>query len=205
MDWSTQPANRLIQACANGTGRGVWEEFLRRYHTCVVGAAARVSRRWGSGTADEIDDVVQEIYLKLFAERHRTLGRFHSTDDTAFLTLVKVIATNTARDYYRRKHAERRGASQTTTLAEPPAHIGVQPEQEMHATYADIDRLLRAITQGENGVRDRAIFYFYYRDGMTARAIASLPGVGLSAKGIEGVLHRLKTSIRGMAQETRSE
>jgi RNA polymerase sigma-70 factor, ECF subfamily len=40
------------------------------------------------------------------------------------------------------------------------------------------------------------IFWLYYRDGLTARAIAQLPGIRLSVKGVESTIHRLTRRVR---------
>jgi hypothetical protein len=40
------------------------------------------------------------------------------------------------------------------------------------------------------------IFWLYFRQGMTSREIASLPGVGLGTKGVGSVIERLKRLIR---------
>jgi hypothetical protein len=40
------------------------------------------------------------------------------------------------------------------------------------------------------------IFWLYFRQGLSTREIASLPGIGLGAKGVGSVIERLKRSIR---------
>lgn len=40
------------------------------------------------------------------------------------------------------------------------------------------------------------IFWLYFRQGMSTKEIASLPAIGLSAKGVGSVIERLKRSIR---------
>jgi hypothetical protein len=40
------------------------------------------------------------------------------------------------------------------------------------------------------------IFWLYFRQGMSTKEIASLPTVGLSAKGVGSVIERLKHAIR---------
>ena len=40
------------------------------------------------------------------------------------------------------------------------------------------------------------IFWLYFRQGMSTKEIASLPTIGLSAKGVGSVIERLKHGIR---------
>jgi RNA polymerase sigma-70 factor, ECF subfamily len=66
-----------------------------------------------------------------------------------------------------------------------------------------IDACLLTVASGPNSVRDRRIFWLYYRVGLAASAIAALPTIGLSTKGVESTLLRLTRQIRGhLVQQT---
>jgi RNA polymerase sigma-70 factor (ECF subfamily) len=45
-------------------------------------------------------------------------------------------------------------------------------------------------------VRDRNLFWLYYRQGLTAEAISRIPAIGLSAKGAESAIGRLTRLLR---------
>ena len=49
---------------------------------------------------------------------------------------------------------------------------------------------------GFNQERDCLIFWFYYLQGMSAKAIAALATVKLTAKGVEAVIFRLTRCVR---------
>ena len=170
---------------------------MRRYHAVLQAAAIRTSRNWGRGVPDEIDDILQEIYLRMCADGARVLSSFRDPRPDAVYGFLKVVATNAAHDFFRRRHAAKRGlglSASTEAVAEIAA-----PDQdfEKQLSLAEIDRILLAQTdQKDNGPRDRAVFRLYYRYGMTAQAIAEVPGIGLTSKGVEGVLYRLTKSIR---------
>jgi RNA polymerase sigma-70 factor (ECF subfamily) len=53
--------------------------------------------------------------------------------------------------------------------------------------------LVERITETE---RDKLVFLLYYRQGFTAKAIAELPGIQLSEKGVESCLLRLTRHLR---------
>jgi RNA polymerase sigma-70 factor (ECF subfamily) len=55
---------------------------------------------------------------------------------------------------------------------------------------------LNEVASGSQGERDRRIFWLYFRSGLTASAIASLPTIGLSTKGVESTLLRLTKQVR---------
>lgn len=61
--------------------------------------------------------------------------------------------------------------------------------------FSELDRKMRAAPEIVNE-RDRAVFWFYYRQGLTAEEIAALPTIGLSAKGVESALRRITTWLR---------
>ena len=49
------------------------------------------------------------------------------------------------------------------------------------------------------------IFWLYFRQGMSTKEIASLPTIGLGAKGVGSVIERLKRGIREQILGTRSD
>jgi RNA polymerase sigma-70 factor (ECF subfamily) len=55
---------------------------------------------------------------------------------------------------------------------------------------------LKRCLSGPEQERDRMIFWLYFRQGMSTKEIASLPTIGLGAKGVGSVLERLKHGIR---------
>ncbi|HEY4364557.1 MAG TPA: sigma-70 family RNA polymerase sigma factor [Bryobacteraceae bacterium] len=170
---------------------------MRRFHPVIAAAATRASRQWGRGASDEIDDIVQEIYLKFCAGQARILTNFRSPEEEAIYGYVKVAATNIAHDFFRKHHAAKRGAHQTVSASQIADVAAAFPNMDRQLSLAEIDQTLRNQTeQNNNGKRDRAVFRLYYRHGMTAQAIAGLPGIGLTSKGVEGVLHRLTKAIR---------
>jgi RNA polymerase sigma-70 factor (ECF subfamily) len=196
VNWPGLPADELIRACATAASRKAWEEFIERYHGVITSAAVRVSRRWGDGSSEEIDDVVQEIYLKLYTDRARIFAEFQASHPDAAFGFIKVVATNAARDFFRSKTAGKRGAAVTDALAESSQHVQGPAGLERSVSVGELYRLVDKHTQYANGSRDRAIFHLYYRDGMTAQAISTLPGLDLNVKGVEAVLHRLTKVIR---------
>jgi RNA polymerase sigma factor (sigma-70 family) len=198
VDWDTLPARELIRFCVESPTTSAWREFIRRYHLIFESAAFRVARQWGHNSRDEIEDILQEIYLKLCHDRAAILTSFGDHRDEAIYGYLKVISTNTALDYFRAKATKKRGNSITGALAEvsEAAFAESHNELERKLIVKKVEEIMLRQTQGQNGARDRAIFWFSYRYGLTAKAIASLPEIDLTPKGVEGVIHRLTGSIR---------
>src|SRR5262249_52999088 len=59
-----------------------------------------------------------------------------------------------------------------------------------------IDEHLKRHLTGADQERDRTIFWLYFQQGMSSKEIASLPTIGLGAKGVGSVIERLKHCVR---------
>jgi RNA polymerase sigma-70 factor (ECF subfamily) len=135
-----------------------------------------------------VDDLVQETYLKLCADKCRLLRVFAVQHPEAVLGYIKTIAVNVAHDYFKALHSQKRGSGETAQLledVEPPAQsgdIGGQAAMEREVLLKQIDHCLESCSEGPDQGRDRLIFWLYYQQGMSAKAIAALPTVGLTAK-----------------------
>src|SRR5208282_5519122 len=93
----------------------------------------------------------------------------------------------------------KRGAGQTEALLDP---VPIRPKTNVpeslevvtqHLQLEQVDKILRQVTEG----RKRMIFWLRHRQGLTASEIASIPSIGLTTEGVESVLMRLTTMIRG--------
>lgn len=199
--------NDLAKACAHSADAAEWEEFLRRCTPLASIMAVRVSRMWSvAPTASAVDDIVQEVFLKLCEQERRILREFEPRGEDSFLGLLRTVAASVANDYFRRIHSLKRGGAVVTMpiLAEDvelPMDGGRPAARMMRETLlAQLDSKLRSAPE-KIGERDRALFWLYYLQGYTAEEIARMTATGLSAKGVESVLHRvtvwLRTEVEG--------
>ncbi|MGP8247041.1 MAG: hypothetical protein ACLQVN_21300 [Bryobacteraceae bacterium] len=97
MDWAELTPQELIRACAEGGGAAAWAEFIGRYDAVLRAAAFTVARRWGRGSQQERDDLIQEIYLKLCANGAQVLVSLWDVRGEAIFGYLKVLATNKGR------------------------------------------------------------------------------------------------------------
>src|ERR1700730_3724639 len=148
-------------------------------------------------------DLLQETYLKLCADKCRALIEFaekHSDEQT--LAYMKVIAINVTRDQFKSLHSEKRGASETDQLHEdfdPAARsesFGGAGAMDREVFFKEVHEQLKKCAAGAKEDRDCVIFWLYYLQGMTAKAIAAMPTIGLGAKGVETVIHKLTRCLR---------
>ncbi len=197
------PVNELAKACARSTDAAEWEELLRRCAPVAATVAARITRLWlGTATPSIVDDIVQEVFLKLCDQERRILRDFVPRGEDSFFGLLRVISASVANDYFRRQYSEKRGGKVVTIgLEDSPVSVS-QPFQNENVAamdrtvlFAELDGLLRSAAS-PTAERDRTLFWLYYLQGLTADEIAALPGSALSAKGVESALRRVTSWMR---------
>jgi RNA polymerase sigma-70 factor (ECF subfamily) len=163
----------------------------------------RVARQWGETSAQVIDDLIQDTYLKLCADRLRVLQNFKSAHKDAIYGYIKVITANLVHDHFKIARSLKRGGGATAASIdgrEPgqmlPTAVSAPAALDRYVLIQEIDARLKVVAAGPESERDRQIFWLYYRVGLTASAIAALPKIGLGAKGVESVLLRLTREVR---------
>jgi RNA polymerase sigma-70 factor (ECF subfamily) len=200
--YSILPAEQLVRACVLESTVEAWEEFIRRFHRLIAGVALRTAGRWGETAPGTIDDLVQETYLKLCADNARLLRDFKSHYPGAVFSYLRIVTANVVHDHFKSAHSSKRGGGQPGRVLSEVEAIsadniaGTQETIERDILLEEVDKFLRAHTSGSLQERDRAIFWLYYRHGMSAHAIASLPAIQLSTKGVESAILRLTRLVR---------
>lgn len=200
MSLTSRPLQDVLRLCTEQCSAESWEEFIHRTGALLRGTIRRTCQRYGLNPAEIADDLLQDAYLKISANRGELLRKFAIDDAEAVYPYLKVVAVNLVTDYCRSKEAARRRASQTVPLqtevmgAEP---IGQTPaEIEKTLLMEQIDHILTNHVRGPTAKRDRSVFWLYYRQGLTSKAIAAIPGVELSTKGVETLIFRLTKAVR---------
>jgi RNA polymerase sigma-70 factor (ECF subfamily) len=192
----------LIRACAEDGDAVAWEEFVGRFHDLIASVVLRTARRWGCASPTVIDDLIQETYLKVCRDRSSLLGQFTPHHPEAFYGYLKVIAANVVHDHFRAQRSQKRGLGQpqssidTVAVSAPSATAATAQLIQRDILLKEVDQTLRSQLSGNDFKRDRAIFWLYYRYGLTAPAIARLPSISLTVKGVESVIHRLTRLVR---------
>lgn len=203
--------NDLAKACARSADAAEWEEFLRRCAPLVSLVALRVCRLWMNRTQPAmVDDIVQEVFLKLCERERRILREFEPRGDDSFLGLLRIVTASVGNDYFRRQSSVKRGGKVVTSslddeLAPNQTVSARQTAQVQRAVlFSQLDRKLRS-APGVLGERDRVLFWLYYRQGFTAEEIAALPSAGLTAKGVESALRRIANWLREQIESSSPE
>jgi RNA polymerase sigma-70 factor (ECF subfamily) len=200
----------LVHACAEDDNSAAWEEFVSRYKKPISLSIIRTSHEWGQTATEILDDLIQETFLKLYANHCRLLLQFAIQHPEApVVGYVKTMAINVTHDHFRALFAEKRGSGQIQQLpADSDFETNILPDNsykaiEQSVLLSQIDQFVIECSSGTDKDRDLLIFRLHYRQGMSASAIAALPGIGLGAKGVESAIFRLTKLIRERIVDTR--
>jgi len=195
-------SSELVRVCAGSKDEDAWAEFIRRFQMVIAGAVSRTTRRWGERPSQQLDDLIQDTYLKLCENDSRLLRSFQPRCEGSIYRFLKVVAANVVHDRFKSALATKRGAAQTEAMTEPfqidpkTAEEGSFDAISQRLNLEQVDKILVQVTKGKDRERNRAIFWLRHRLGLTAGEIAAIPVIGLSTEGVESVLMRLTVMIR---------
>jgi RNA polymerase sigma-70 factor, ECF subfamily len=201
----------LVRRCSASREPDAWEEFVRRFHRLIAAVVLRTASRLGDCSTQAVDDLIQETYLKLCSDRFRLLRQFDQRHPDAFLGFVRVVAANVVRDHFKSLHSIKRGAKHTENISEDLFPIAAEESAgspkaiQRTVLIHEIERHLAVSVSGPDEDRNARIFWLYYRTGLSAAAIATLPGIGLTTKGVESLILRITRELRSrMVDSSRS-
>jgi RNA polymerase sigma-70 factor, ECF subfamily len=193
----------LIRSCAESHDGAAWEEFVSRFQRPISLSIKRTACQWGKDPAQFVDDLLQETYLKLCEDKcHAVLDFARQHSEEVVLGYIKTIAINLTHDHFKSLHSQKRGAGETDQLNEnfdpaaQSASFGSPAAMDRDIFLRQVNDQLQNCAAGCNQERDCLIFWFYYLQGMSAKAIAALATVKLTAKGVEAVIFRLTRCVR---------
>ena len=201
-EYSSCSLEQLVELCKENRAAAAWEEFVCRTQRVIAATIWSTLRRWGASESVVVEDLVQETYLKISANQAANLRRFQSRHPQAILGYIRATAVNIAHDHCKGMIAAKRGAGQKLREVEDidavsgPNIPGGVASIERNILLGQIDQILLDSGAEEAASRDRAIFWLYYRQGLTAAAIAASPDIGLTVKGVESVILRLNHFVR---------
>jgi RNA polymerase sigma-70 factor (ECF subfamily) len=178
--------------CAADPGCGhAWNALMEKLTPMLPRIARRVGSRWGVRDTEELADLQQDICLKI-SQQLRPISARMPREDAAAELYCKAVAANAAHDSLRARFAAKRKRSLTVRLDDQPAPVAAAEDAggEREILLEQVKRLLGGSR------RDQTVFWLYYRQGFTAKEIASIPALGLTNKGVESLLHRMTSALR---------
>jgi RNA polymerase sigma factor (sigma-70 family) len=206
----------LMRSCLTSDSEQDWNEFVARYNRFICLAVLRAygqrgRRRAGGVDVELIDDLVQEVYLKLF-EGSRSVGRgFRGASDAAVFVYIGRVAISVVIDHFRRNGARKRGSDlcslddvvygdegQEVTVGDRIAAPGPSPEDAAVGALLreEIAVILGRVLRGRNATRDRRIADTFIFEGCSLGEIADRIG-GIRESGVKSSIRRTSMRLRG--------
>jgi RNA polymerase sigma-70 factor (ECF subfamily) len=201
MDPRKLSVKELVSYCLDSQDQAGWTEFVRRFQPLIAGVVTKCVFKRKRPKPDLVDDLVHDTYLKLLANDYKALRDFSFKDDHGFFGFLKVVASRVVEDYFRKINNQKNNCGlEEQDLEEVRIPVlfrsnSLRPA-EMAILLEQIDRCLMKLASEPNFIRDRAIFWLYFRQGLTAKAISKLPGITLGVKGVESTLLRLTRYVK---------
>jgi len=209
--YSSLSLKDLVCLCAGPCDNEAWEELVSRVGRPNSLTIMRTASLWREPSQSLVEDLIQVTYLKLWEGGCRLLRDFAIQRPESIMGYLKKTAANATHDYFKHGHSQSSGGDNrhvSTSDVEPEAGKEVHGSEEKVAFGVflnEIDEHLKRCLSGPDQERDRMIFWLYFRQGMSTKEIASLPTIGLGAKGVGSVIERLKHSIREQILGSRSD
>ena len=184
----------LLQLCLSSDEQEQWGEFVRRTQPLIASVIINTVRRWKTPAPSLVDDLIQDTYLKLFANDKKALRAIKNEYENTIFGYLKVVASNVVRDHFRQP-VNKADEVELSDAALPP---GPQDRERLEFLHKkeEIKGILETLSASETYDRDIAIFWLFYEQGYTAKEISLLPSFGLTVKGVEAVLFRVARYAR---------
>jgi RNA polymerase sigma factor (sigma-70 family) len=191
-----------IDACLISGSEKAWLDFVQIFQPLIASVVVRVIKSYGGFDCALADDLVQEVYVRLCKEDCKALRQFEHRHQDSIFGFVKVVAASVAKDHFRAQRREKRNAEVRVGTENFEATVPA-PSIDIHRMLA-ADEVFACVERITSSSRDLSIFQLYYRQGYSASDIAKIPGINLSAKGVESTILRLVHAIRSEMNVSRN-
>ena len=208
----------LTQAGANDP---LWLEFIARFRAGIRVTVLRTLRTEAERTpgvaANEspelIEDLTQEVFVRLHEFNRRALSRFQGRTELSAYTYLNTIAVNLVRDHCKSLRALKTPKVTaslshpvtTETATEGPNYaqtlVSEGPGPERFIAARELREEIRvAIDQVAPSAttvpRDRSIFQLFFVERLTVDEIARKRSIRLSASGVEKRIRRMREALK---------
>lgn len=197
------PIRDLLNFCLSSEDQERWRDFVRRTQPLIASVIINTIRRWQEPSPSLVDDLIQDTFLKLFANERKALRSIKNEYENTIFGYLKVVASNVVRDHFRQTENKVEEIELTDPVL-PPTPDGLD-RVEFARLKDKIQTRLQSLSSSETHRRDETIFWMYYEQGYTAKEISFLPSVGLTVKGVESTLLRLTRYVREDAAASSAE
>jgi DNA-directed RNA polymerase specialized sigma24 family protein len=144
-----------LDACINGDAEA-WQAFCDHTVRLVVASIRRVIPSGKTPSGDEIDDLVQSVYIKLLRNDRRLL-RNYDPARAGISTWITLIARSVALDSLRRKNLAVRPLDEAAgAISSPQQRVSMGPLVPIHILTSRQQLVLAMLFEDEMDIADVA-------------------------------------------------
>ena len=216
----------LLERCVkNPPDEAAWEEFVRRYHSTIRASVAKTFQRKALEELerrpqfpdDQIDDLVQAVYVRLVEEGRRAIQSFAGEHENSIYQYLSMIAVNVVRDHFREAKALKR-PKVCFSLDELTEKVGDgilssavvsrldgSPATNSSRTFTreELNEALERAVRDRHRERDILIFKLRYYDGLTLDEIKETLHLDLSPVSIGSILNRIVVRLKPLLDQSK--
>jgi RNA polymerase sigma-70 factor (ECF subfamily) len=193
----SQRTSRSLLQRARARDPEAWQRLVVLYEPLV--------RHWcrrGGVAAQDIDDVVQEVFAKAFA----VLDAFrHSAPADTFRGWLHGVTRHRILEHFRRvrRQITATGGSDAQSLILKQPELPAEPDDQERALYGQLYRRALELIRGEFEVRTWQMFWRSVIDGLPTAAVAA--ELGVTAAAVRQARSRVLRRLREEAAELNLE
>jgi len=151
-----------------------WDEFVRRYAALIVAAVRGVASHSG-----EVEDLTQEVFVRLCKDQFRLLRSYDSTR-ASLSTWITIVARSTARDALRRRR---------------PDSVPIEAVPEVHLKVDAVEPVPKLkLPEALLSPRQREILAMLYDQEMDVAEIAT--ALGIDPQTVRSAHHKAMLKLR---------
>ena len=150
------PIRELLNLCLSSDDQSHWQELVRRTQPLIASVIMNTIRRWQTPSPSLVDDLIQDTYIKLFANDRKALRSIKNEYENTIFGYLRVVASNVVWDHFR--HPENKVEEiELTDPVVPPAPDGMD-RLEFTRRKEQIQQRLETLSSSPTYQRDVAIF-----------------------------------------------
>lgn len=192
----------LVLLLAVPRNETAWEEFFDRYQAPLFRMVTAALRKYTGGyRAQDVYDLVQDLYQRLLDNDGQALRRFRGTTDRQFCAYLAQICYHLAHDFRVKNTSSNpvpfEGTSPVDAFSAPAFRATVEPDQETTVQRRELRELiahsLQKLAEGDEKHRHSTIFMLRCYEQRSAEEVAALLGISITS--VHTTYHRTRMKL----------
>jgi RNA polymerase sigma factor (sigma-70 family) len=210
--------SELVDLCSQeSSDRNAWTEFCSRYDLHIWTVITRECKEKNmfenfSQSKQAVNDLVQEVYVKLVDKDNKALKEFHGRYENSIYLYLGTIAKNVVRNHVVKMGAQKRppissSLNDTVMISADGDEIQIADQIEskqdnieekisIEMLQKEIDNILEKFLKGRTKTRNKIIFKLNFYEGYTAQEIVSHFNYEMSESRVNNILTDIKKLLR---------